>query len=48
MFAFNPGNDDRSGEIIGQGAVNAANTTANPAANPAPALSKTGTFWRAP
>ena len=28
MFAFNPGVNDRSGEIIGQGAVNAANTTA--------------------
>ena len=28
MFGFNPGNEDRSGEIIGQGAVNAANTTA--------------------
>ena len=29
MFAFDPGVNDRSGEIIGQGAVNAANTTAN-------------------
>ena len=28
MFQFNPGVNDRSGEIIGQGAVNAANTTA--------------------
>ena len=28
MFAFDPGVNDRSGEIIGQGAVNAANTTA--------------------
>ena len=28
MFGFNPGNEDRSGEIIGQGAVNAAQTTA--------------------
>ena len=29
MFGFNPGNEDRSGEIIGQGVVNSANTTAN-------------------
>lgn len=28
MFGFNPGNEDRSGEIIGQGVVGAANTTA--------------------
>ena len=28
MLQFNPGVNDRSGEIIGQGAVNAANTTA--------------------
>jgi len=29
MFAFNPGVNDRSGEILGQAAVGAANTTAN-------------------
>jgi len=29
MFAFNPGVNDRSGEILGGAAVNAANTTAN-------------------
>jgi hypothetical protein len=28
MFAFNPGNEDRSGEILGNAAVGAANTTA--------------------
>jgi hypothetical protein len=28
MLAFNPGNEDRSGEILGGAAVNAANTTA--------------------
>jgi hypothetical protein len=28
MFAFNPGVNDRSGEILGQAAVGAANTTA--------------------
>jgi hypothetical protein len=29
MFAFNPGVNDRSGEILGAAGVNAANTTAN-------------------
>jgi hypothetical protein len=29
MFAYNPGVNDRSGEILGQGIVGAANTTAN-------------------
>ena len=28
MFAFNPGVNDTSGQILGQGVVNAANTTA--------------------
>jgi hypothetical protein len=28
MFQFNPGNEDMSGQILGQGVVNAANTTA--------------------
>jgi len=29
MFAFNPGNEDESGRILGGAVVNAANTTAN-------------------
>jgi|688.fasta_scaffold60766_3 hypothetical protein len=29
MFAFNPGNEDRSGEILGSAAVGAAQTTAD-------------------
>jgi hypothetical protein len=29
MFAFNPGNEDMSGRILGQAAVGAAETTAN-------------------
>lgn len=28
MFAFNPGNEDTSGQILAQGQINAANTTA--------------------
>jgi hypothetical protein len=28
MFQFNPGVNDTSGQILGQGVVNAANTTA--------------------
>jgi hypothetical protein len=28
MFGFNPGNEDMSGQILGQGVVGAANTTA--------------------